>query len=97
MHFYTEGLVIETLSGINPDDLRFHACRYTSGACFRDAVLIAKDVQQGEAEVEDLAGAIEAALDGTAEDGGDAGTIPCLGGDALVAWNLAKQWWWERP
>lgn len=71
------------LRGIDADGLDFHASRYMSADRFQTAVAIANDPDDKRAVLREL----QAAYRLTKGDGGWAGTIPCLGGPALSAWN----------
>jgi hypothetical protein len=75
-------------------DLSWHADRYESAKALDDAL------SEGLQDVDDPSGwngvhvyhltidAIEEVLRATLHDGGDEGTIPCLGGDIEACWRF---------
>lgn len=73
---------LDRLRTLDPSDVDFHAERYTSGEHFQNAIIAAHDGDHVLAE-EECALAEAAGVD----DGADAGTIPCLGGDPASVWN----------
>jgi hypothetical protein len=83
-----KGRSLDLLRSIKPEDVAFHAARWTSGQGFQilierahtehlDAVTIGTIVR-------------EICLAGRLADGVDYGSIPCLGGEPLRVWTALR-------
>lgn len=74
--------IISDFSAIEPDSLMFHRDRYESGRYLRDAISYFQCGERGAGMFY-----LRKALKATRTDGGDEGTIPCLGGEPERVWR----------